>query len=138
MRDSDGKEQRVEAWRVFQQIRKRAMVGIAKKSVEAWVLACWPVDKETVRDALSWIKENRSAQFDPFREPDRLMPSLSKGLLAHLNCVCSDDYADIVYMAHADQMRSKAAERAGLRQFVEQVEAKIDFIEMDVEEPSLD
>lgn len=134
MRDSDGKEQRVEAWRVFQQIRKRAIVGIAKKSVEAWVLACWPADEETVHDALSWIKEHRSAQFDPFREPDRLMPSLSKRFLAYLHCVGSDDYADIVYMAPDDQMRSKAAERVGLRQFVEQVETKLDFIKRGVEE----
>jgi hypothetical protein len=138
MRDSDGKEQRVEAWRVFQQIRKSVIVGIAKESVEAWVLACWSPDEEEVHDASSWVKENRGTRFDPFCEPDRLIPRLSKRLLAYLNCVGSDDYADIVYMAPADQMRSKAAERVGLRQFVEQVEAKSDFIKMDVEEASLD
>jgi len=125
IRDSDGKEQRVAAWRVFQQTRKRVVVGIAKKSVEAWVLACWDPTEEQVRDASIWVKQERGSAFDPFREPDRLTPRLSKRLLESLGYEFSSDYADVVLIASDDQMRSEQAERAGLSQFVEQINTKL-------------
>lgn len=128
MRDSDGKEQRVEAWSVFQQVQKDVAVGIAEKSIEAWVLACWTPDEKEISDASAWVKQERGSEFDPFREPDRLAPSLSKRLLEYLNCVCSDDYAEVVSYAADAQLRSKPAERAGLSHFVEQIDTKLSHL----------
>ena len=132
MRDSDGKEERLKAWMAFRQTNKSVIVGMAKKSVEAWVLACWDSDKEQIRDASTWIKQERGSEFDPFREPERLAPNLSKRLLEHYNCTCSDDYADVLTRATDAHIRSDAAKRAGLSQFVEQIEAKLAHI-IDIE-----
>lgn len=127
-RISRGKVQRERAWQAFQQVMKDVVVGIARKSIEAWVLACWDPDEEENRQALAWVKQERGTEFNPFREPDRLTPNLGKKLLEFFDCMHSGDYADVAAMAADNQLQSNPAERAGLSQFVAQIETKLSHL----------
>ncbi len=122
LRDTDGKVQREAAWQAFRQVRKEVLVGLAKNSIEAWILACWQTDDDEMLLALDWAKQNR-ASFDPFWEPDRLAPGLSKSLLETLGCVTSKE--DVLLICHVADARfcAEGAQRVGLQDFVGQLQA---------------